>query len=133
MLLVLLSLGVWYGWRGASYLWAAQWTVYITGGLFLWSWMALDSPFQAYPRWEVHSFWLAAGMACWWLLEIPLDRLLGFSFPLRLPSLAEVGYVWSRDWALFFAWLSVFLAILWLVIVILWEHPTLQKSPKNEA
>ncbi len=47
-----LLLGLWYGYRGADYAWALQWTVYVTGILLLWAWLALESPQAPFSRWE---------------------------------------------------------------------------------
>ncbi|MCX7606826.1 MAG: hypothetical protein N2170_06145 [Bacteroidia bacterium] len=119
--IVLLGLGLWYGWRGASYLWAAQWTVYAAGILFLWAWLAVDSPTKALPRWELHSFWLSLFFLLWLLSEgVHFPRLLS-PFPHDLPSLRDIGILWSHEWAVLFAWLSVFLSVLWVLVAQVWE------------
>lgn len=121
---VLLGLGLWYGWRGASYLWAAQWTVYTAGILFLWAWLALEQPWQAQARYDRSSLLAVLFFGGWLLVEgSSALSLFSFSLPQPLPDLAAIGLLWAQGWAPLFAWLSVALAGLWLLLALLWPKP----------
>ncbi len=121
---VLLGLGLWYGWQGAGYLWAAQWTVYIAGVLFLWAWLALEVPLRPQPRYDRQSLLAVLFLGGWLFLEGSSARgLFSFSFPKPLPDLAAIGLLWAQGWAPLFAWLSVALAGLWLLLATLWPKP----------
>ena len=119
--IVLLGLGLWYGWRGAAYLWAAQWTVYAAGILLLWAWVALDNPIAAMPRWDWQGAVVALALLAWLLGEALGAPILLYPFPKVLPTLGDIGLVLGRAWAVLFAWLSVLLAGVALLIIVLWK------------
>lgn len=121
--LVLLGLGLWYGWRGALYLWALQWTVYAAGILLLWAWLALDAPLaQTKKRMSPQAALLAGALFLWALTEALTDRTL-ILFPGLQPDLASVGMYLTHQWAILFVWASITLALVWLLLLLLWKEP----------
>lgn len=120
-----LLLGLWYGYRGAEYAWALQWTVYVTGILFLWAWLALEPPQTPYPRWQPVSALIALA-------------LLGFLTGRQgwLPSeqvasdFTAVALLWTQSWAPLFALLSVVLAGFLLLLALAWRTYFPDKSFK---
>jgi len=120
---VLLGLGLWYGWRGASYLWALQWTVYGGGILLLWAWLALDPSSASARRFQPESAIAALALLAWLLSEGIGSPALLAPLPQSAPELAEVGFLWAHAWAPLFAWLTGLLALIWLLILALWKRP----------
>jgi len=120
--LVLLGLGLWYGWRGASYLWALQWAVYGGGILLLWAWLALDPSPTPVRRFHPEGALTALALLAWLLSEgLHLPALLT-PLPQAVPDLAEVGFLWTHAWAPLFAWLTIVLTLAWWLILRLWER-----------
>lgn len=118
---VLLGLGLWYGWRGATYLWAAQWTVYAAGILLLWAWLAVDNPLQTSSRLSLQDMMLCIGFIALAMQESLRGPALLHSLPKVLPDLSDIGFIWAHAWAPIFVWLTVVLAIVWFLIASLWE------------
>lgn len=120
-MVLLLGLGLWYGWRQAPYLWAAQWTVYAAGILLLWAWLALDRPLDTLPRWQAESALVVLAWLSWTLSEGLTKATLFYPLQRILPDLADIGYLWTHRWAPLFVWLSLLLALVWSLIATLWK------------
>ncbi|MCS7162469.1 MAG: hypothetical protein NZ958_03965 [Bacteroidia bacterium] len=117
--LLFLGLGLWYGWQGATYLWAFQWAVYGTGILLLWAWLALGGPHSQTPRWNSLGALSAVGFVTWGLGE----SFHLVSRPIQpSPLLSEVGFLWTHPWAPLFAWASLTITAVWLLLGLLWPH-----------
>lgn len=120
--IVLLGLGVWYGWRGASYLWALQWVVYATGILLLWAWLALGGSSESTsfaPSFQPAL--LAVAFVLWASAEMLANSSVIFSLPSVLPTLSDIGMLLTHKWAGLFVWLSVFLPFTWLLLILSWK------------
>ncbi len=118
-----LLLGLWYGYRGADYAWAFQWTVYVTGILFLWAWLAMEAPQNPSPRWHPRSALLALAF-----LSLPAGVRLSPLPPPTPADFASVALLWTQNWAPLFAFLSAVLAGLLLVLALAWRTYLPQKS-----
>ncbi|MCS6789676.1 MAG: hypothetical protein NZ580_01645 [Bacteroidia bacterium] len=115
--MVLLGLGLWYGWRGVTYAWAAQWSVYGAGVLLLWAWLALHKPLLALPRLHHKSALAAAILSAWFLIEGMGAPALIYPFAREAPVLSDVGLLWAGNWAPLFLWLSVILVGIWFLLL----------------
>ncbi|MEN3041028.1 MAG: hypothetical protein ABDH66_05780 [Bacteroidia bacterium] len=124
--IVLLGLGLWYGWRHALYLWALQWTVYAAGILLIWAWLALDIPFaQPFKRMHRSSAILSLTLLLWGTLELTGEGHKLLYLPTRLPTLGDIGMQLAHQWAIIFVWLSVNLSVVWLLLLLAWHKPKL--------
>ncbi|MCX8113289.1 MAG: hypothetical protein N3E49_08900 [Bacteroidia bacterium] len=120
--IVLLGLGLWYGWRSASYLWALQWTVYAAGILLLWAWLALEAPLASISSRLAHyPAILALTFVVWGLSEALSERYILYSLPSVLPTLGDIGMRFTHEWAPIFVWLSVVLAVSWFLLLLSWK------------
>ncbi|GEM_PF-1146766 len=120
--IVLLGLGLWYGWRNAPYLWALQWTVYAAGILLLWAWLALDAPqVPLKKRLDKYAALLSLAFALWALSEALHSKLLPPFLPGMPPTLAAVGDLLAHQWAALFVWASITLTIVWLLLLLSWK------------
>jgi len=118
-----LTLGLWYGHQGADYAWVLQWTVYVTGILFLWAWLAMEDPALSIPRWHGSSAVLVLAFMSL-LLQAPLPSLFS-----HMPTpFTEVARLWTQNWASLFALLSVALTGFFLLMGIAWRTYLPQKS-----
>ncbi len=111
-----LLLGLWYGYRGADYAWALQWTVYVTGILFLWAWLALEPPQNPYPRW--HPLGALIALA---LLSLLTGKQSGLPSEQVAADFTTVSLLWTQTWAPLFALLSVVLAGFLLLLALAWR------------
>lgn len=124
--IVLLGLGLWYGWRNAPYLWALQWTVYAAGILLLWAWLALDAPqVPLKKRLDKYAALLSLAFGLWVLSEALRSRHLPSILPNTPPTLAAVGDLLTHQWAALFVWASITLTIVWLLLLLSWKKPPL--------
>jgi len=120
-----LLLGLWYGYRGAEYAWALQWTVYVTGILFLWAWLALEAPHTPYPRWQPVSALIALA-----LLSLLTGRQGWLPSEQVASDFTAVALLWTQSWAPLFALLSVVLAGFLLLLALAWRTYFPDKSFK---
>jgi hypothetical protein len=111
-----LVLGLWYGYRGAEYAWAFQWSVYVTGILLLWAWLALEDSQRTYLRWHPRSALVAMALLSLITSSRPLP-----SFSLAAPDFTPVALLWTQSWAPLFALLSVVLAGIFLLLALAWR------------
>jgi len=120
-----LLLGLWYGYHGADYAWALQWTVYVTGILFLWAWLALEAPRSPYPRWQPLSALIALA-----LLSLLTGKEDWLPSEQRTADFSAVSLLWTQNWAPLFALLSVVLAGFLLLLALAWRTYFPDKSFK---
>jgi len=118
-----LLLGLWYGYRGADYAWALQWTVYVTGILLLWAWLALASSQAPFSRWEPRSALISLAL-------LSLLTSLRHAPPLGKPpaDFTAVSLLWTQNWAPLFALLSLVLTGFFLLLALAWRTYLPQKS-----
>ncbi|MCS7297685.1 MAG: hypothetical protein RMK19_00235 [Bacteroidia bacterium] len=123
--IVLLGLGLWYGWRSATYLWALQWSVYAAGILLLWGWLALHPQPGAPPRlFEPQAALLILLFILWSFAENLKGQGIFHTLPSVMPALSDIGLILSRRWAPLFVWLSVSLPAVWLLLLLSWKKPS---------
>lgn len=117
--------GLWYGYRGAEYAWALQWTVYVTGILFLWAWLALEAPQNPHSRWQPLSALIALA-----LLSLLTGKQDWLNFTQMAADFTAVSLLRIQTWAPLFALLSVVLASLLLLLALAWRTYLPDKSFK---
>ncbi|MCX7651643.1 MAG: hypothetical protein N2200_02080 [Bacteroidia bacterium] len=121
--IVLLGLGLWYGWRSATYLWALQWTIYAAGILLIWAWLALDNPLLQYPkRLQLPSAILVLAFLLWGTSETIVEYPRILRVPTILPTLSDIGIRLAHEWAVIFVWVSVTLSAVWLLLLLSWKR-----------
>ncbi len=118
-----LLLGLWYSYRGADYAWALQWTVYVTGILFLWAWLAMEAPQTSHPRWNSQSALIALAF-----LSLLTGKPDGPLFPGQAADFTSVSLLWTQSWAPLFALLSAVLAGFLLLLALAWRTYFANKS-----
>ncbi len=112
-----LLLGLWYGALGSGYAWAYQWSVYTTGILFLWAWLALTEETTFPRRWEPQAGLLGLGLlGTFWHLRP--SHLLVAHTP---PPFTEVALVWTQRWAPLFALATLALVGFLLLLAMSWR------------
>lgn len=112
-----LLLGLWYGALGSGYAWAYQWSVYTTGILFLWAWLALSEEKTLPRRWEPQAGLLALLIVgVFWHLK-PTSLVVAYA----PPAFGAVALLWTQKWAPIFALATLALVGFLLVLALSWR------------
>lgn len=120
--ILLLGLGLWYGWRSATYLWALQWTIYAAGILLLWAWLALEAPLElTTERFQPGAAITVLSLIGWFLMEARGRKSLYRVLPSILPTMKDIGSLLTQGWAVIFVLVSVVLTIVGFLLVRSWS------------